>query len=213
MRTGARAGCIRLVLTPRDRPLLPLPSEKVCAATIDRRLFDPAAFPRESIAEISRLALAPEFRRMRPERNKDPVVPTDIGTPTHPGALYLRLGRYLGAIALAHRLGIEALLFLTEPRLAAQLRKFGFPITQVGDPVEHRGTRVLSMAHLDDPIQRLPFYMRPLYRVVEREIEDGLEFGPVAAGFHHHAKRHARIGAGHPDAGAAARANVAKAAA
>jgi N-acyl amino acid synthase of PEP-CTERM/exosortase system len=204
VRTGSWVGCIRLVLTPHDRPDLPLPSETIRAAPLDRRSLGLAGVPRQYIAEVSRLALAPEYRRRPPARKRESAAPTDLGKPTHAKAPYLRLSLYLGAIALAHRLGIEAVLFLTEPRLAAHLRTFGFPFRQVGDPVEYRGTRVLSMARLDDPVRSLPYYLRSLYRVVEREIADDLAYGPVSAGFRGLAKRHARIGARHFGASTAA---------
>lgn len=173
--TGAWAGCVRLVLRPEDRPETLLPSEKVCGATIAGRLVDPSALSHTNIAEVSRLALARAFRHARLAHQNHWTVASNLGNWAYPGALYLRLALYLGVTAWAHRLSVNAILFLTEPRLATRLRKFGFPFEQVGTPVEHRGTRVLSLAHIDDTILRLPFHMRPLYRTIESEIDHGLE--------------------------------------
>jgi N-acyl amino acid synthase of PEP-CTERM/exosortase system len=203
MWTGAWAGCVRLVLRPADRPETLLPSEKICGATAVGELDGAFAPSCANIAEISRLALAREFRHARLAPHKDWITPSDLGTTAHAGALYLRLALYLGAIAWADRIGVEALLFLTEPRLAARLRKFGFPFKQVGTPVEHRGTRVLSLAHIDDPILRLPFYMRPIYRAIESEIDQGLEIQHAAPKPHHFPARHAQIGMAHSHAMAA----------
>jgi N-acyl amino acid synthase of PEP-CTERM/exosortase system len=205
LRTGAWAGCIRLVLAPGDRPALRLPSERVCATTIDARLYDPASHRREGVAEISRLAIAREFRhRGRDRQATGAVAQGECRAPTHPRSPYIPLGLYLGVIALAHRLGIRTLLFLTEPRLAAHLRRLGFPFRQISAPVEHRGTRVLSMGNIGgDCLGRLPFYMRPLYRVVDGEIEDGLEHGSAARGFHRFARRHPLPQGSRPHAGAA----------
>jgi N-acyl amino acid synthase of PEP-CTERM/exosortase system len=143
--TGVRVGCTRLILPDPDQPSSPLPFERACAATIDRRLIDPAALPRDSIAEVSRLAVVREFRRRKgEERTKDGVAVIDYGTPKQPRFPYIQLGLYLGAVALAHRLGIKIIFFLTEPRLAGHFEKLGFPVQQIGGPIEHRGVREQS---------------------------------------------------------------------
>jgi N-acyl amino acid synthase of PEP-CTERM/exosortase system len=194
LRTGVAAGCIRLVLASRDQPELRLPSEKICAGKIDRSTFDPADCPRESIAEISRLVVTREFRRgRRAESGRDAAAHADVGTPAHPPrSLYVQLGLYLGAIALAHRFGIENLLFLIEPRLARHFRRLGFPFQQISGPVECRGTCVLSMARVGEPITRLPFHMRPLYRVLDARVTESL-FDPTTTGFHRFGQRRAAI--------------------
>ena len=197
MWTGAWAGCVRIVLRPEDRPGSLLPSEKICGTTTASGLVDAFAPSWANIAELSRLALVREFRHARLAHHKDWIAPSNLSTSAHPGALYLRLALYLGAIVWAHRLRVDALLFLTELRLAVRLRKFGFPFRQVGTPVEHRGTRVLSLAHIDDPILRLPFSMRPLYRAIESEIDQRLEIRHAVSKSPRFPKQHAQIGIAH----------------
>ena len=84
----------------------------------------------------------------------------------------MQLGLYLGAVALAEMLGIATLFLITEPRLLAHFRRLGFPVRQIGVPVQYHGWRVLSMADVVDPVADLPFFMRPLYRVIAREIDE-----------------------------------------
>lgn len=195
LRTGTSAGCIRLVLASDERPEVRLPSEIVCAGKIDYRLFDSTDVRRNHLAEISRLVTAREFRRRKQAtHNKGTHAQATGGSRSHPPrSLYVQLGLYLGAIALAHRLGIETLLFLIEPRLAAHFRRLGFSFEQISCPVECRGTCVLSMGHVGDPVTRLPFYMRPLYRAIDREIADDLDLALPAPSFHRFATGHARI--------------------
>jgi N-acyl amino acid synthase of PEP-CTERM/exosortase system len=177
--TGVRVGCTRLVLPPLEQPSLPLPFERACAATLDRGLIDPATLPRNSIAEVSRLAVVRAFRRRKgEEHSKDGAAVIDYGTPKQPRFPYIQLGLYLGAVALAHRLGIKIIFFLTEPRLAGHFEKLGFPVHQIGGPIEHRGTRVPSMSNVDETIAGLRFYMRPVYKVVARQIGGGIEAPP-----------------------------------
>jgi N-acyl amino acid synthase of PEP-CTERM/exosortase system len=164
------------VLARPDQPTYPLPIEKTCAATIDRHWFDPEKVNRNRIAEVSRLAVIREFRRRKgEERSKDAAAQIDFGTEAQPRFPHIQLGLYLGAIALGVRLGIETLVLLTEPRLADHFKKLGFPVRQFGGPVEHRGTRVPSMANLGETVAGLRFFLRPLYRVVAEEIRTGLD--------------------------------------
>ncbi len=173
VKTGVSIGCIRLVMVRPERPQLPLPFEKLFATAGGGRELNSAALPRRSIAEISRLTLAREFRRRRRAEARADVAHEAFGTPAHPTFPYVQLGLYLGAIALAKHLGISKLFLLTEPRLLVHFRHLGFPVRQVGGAIEHRGTRVLSTADVVNPNAQLPFFMRPLYRIIELEIAEG----------------------------------------
>jgi len=88
---------------------------------------------------------------------------------------YLQVGLYLGAIALAKRLGIETLFVLTEPRLANHFARLGVKIRQIGGPVEHRGERVPSMMSVTAIEANLPRPVRPLYEMISDTIRTGVE--------------------------------------
>jgi hypothetical protein len=49
------------------------------------------------------------------------------------------------------------------------------------------------MGHVGDPVTHLPFYMRPLYRAIDREIMDDLDLALPAPSFHRFATGHTRI--------------------
>ncbi len=134
VKTGIPAGCIRLVMARPDRPHLPLPFEKIFAAAGDLGDRRPAP-PRHSIAEISRLTLAREFRRRRGDARNE-ISHEGFGTPAHPSHPYVQLGLYLGAIALARRLDVSRLYLLTEPRLLTHFKRLGFPLQKIGGPID-----------------------------------------------------------------------------
>jgi N-acyl amino acid synthase of PEP-CTERM/exosortase system len=70
--------------------------------------------------------------------------------------------------------GIETLFVLTEPRLAKHLARLGVDIKQVGGPVEHRGTRILSIMTVASVMGGINFVIRPLYKVVAEEVRLGV---------------------------------------
>lgn len=169
-------GCVRVVLAKADDPDFALPFERTCAATLDRSIIDPARLPRDTIAEVSRLAVRAVFRRRKHEsRDTDPVHEEDFGTIVQPRFPYIPIGLYLGSIALAARSGIETLFILTEPRLASHFAKLGVDVRQIGGPVEHRGTRIPSVMDVQAIIKDMRFLMKPMWRVIQEEIEAGYE--------------------------------------
>ena len=169
-------GCTRLVCAKPEDPAAPLPFELTCEHTLDRRIIDPQKLPRDRIAEVSRLAVRATYRRRKGD-DKAPVAISeeDFGTGDRPRFPYIPIGLYLGAVALAARSGIDTLFVLTEPRLASHFGKLGVDIKQIGGPVEHRGTRVPSMMHVPSIIKDMRFIDKPIWRVVQEEIERGFE--------------------------------------
>lgn len=167
-------GCTRLVLADPTSPEAPLPFERTCAKTLDRSIVDPAQLPRDRIAEVSRLAVRSPFRRRRGENTDSaPIHDEDFGNVVYPRFPYIPIGLYLGAIALAKRSGIDTIFVLTEPRLASHFAKLGVEIKQIGDPVEHRGTRIPSMMDVESIIKNMRFLIKPIWRVIHDEIESG----------------------------------------
>ncbi|MFT3718434.1 MAG: PEP-CTERM/exosortase system-associated acyltransferase [Pseudorhodoferax sp.] len=165
-------GCARLVLTdPEDRNR-PLPFEVACRATLDRSIIDPAALPREKVAEVSRLAVMGEFRRRRGELNRA-VALSDKDSAGHPVARFpnIPVSLYFGAVALAQRAGIEYLFTLTEPRLAQHFRRGGVKIEQIGAPIEHRGQRIPSLMRVSELYGSLRAMVRPIWHEVHAQIE------------------------------------------
>lgn len=165
-------GCTRLVRMRPSDPYHPLPFEKTCANTIDRSIIDPAQLPRESIAEVSRLAVVARFRRRKEDKKNIPISLTDadFGTPEQPRFPYIPIGLYLGTVELARLNGIETLFVLTEERLASHFKKLGVNIQKIGGAVEHRGKRIPSMLSTTGIIDNMRMLMRPLYRVIAEEV-------------------------------------------
>ena len=165
-------GCVRLVLARPGDPYYPLPFERACGATLDRSLIDPTRVPRSAVAEVSRLAIVKTFRRRHGEAGTaDAIAQMDFGSGGRPRFPYIQVGLYLGIVALAQRFDIHTLFVLTEPRLATHFGKLGVKVRPMGAPVEHRGIRVPAMMNVNEMVNGLRFFVRPLYKIIRREID------------------------------------------
>ncbi|KQP49622.1 PEP-CTERM/exosortase system-associated acyltransferase [Pseudorhodoferax sp. Leaf274] len=165
-------GCARVVLTdPQDRQRL-LPFEHSCRDTLDRSIIDPAALPRERIAEVSRLAVMGEFRRRRGELHR-PVALSARDSSSHPVARFpnIPVSLYFGAVALAQRAGVEYLFTLTEPRLAKHFARGGVQIEAIGAPIEHRGMRIPSLMRVSQVYSSLRAMVRPIWHEVHAQMD------------------------------------------
>jgi len=175
-------GCVRLIMVPPDDRELVLPFEKTCEQTIDRKIVDPSRLAREHIAEVSRLAVASKYRRRKGESSvAASITKEDFGSADQPRFPYIPVGLYLSMIAQAQKHGIETLFMLTEPRLAKHLARLGVDIRRIGGPVEHRGQRVPSMISVQSVVRGLNFVVRPLYEVIEREVDAAYRAASVNA--------------------------------
>jgi N-acyl amino acid synthase of PEP-CTERM/exosortase system len=172
VRTGKFVGCTRLVLTRDGNPGAPLPFERTCERSLDRSIVDPGKLQRRRIAEVSRLAIIADYRNRTGEREVQvPMNDESFGDSFRPRFPYIPVGLYLGTIELARLHGVDTLFVLTEPRLAKHFARLGVDITQIGEPVEHRGTRVPSMMSVSRILDGLNFMVRPLYSEIAKEVQ------------------------------------------
>jgi N-acyl amino acid synthase of PEP-CTERM/exosortase system len=180
--SGELVGCSRLVLARPEEPSFPLPFELSCRDAIHRDLFDPAQLPRHDLGEVSRLAVMSEFRQRRGEADQPVSVDRrDFESRGgHPRFPFIPMSLYLGAAAVARRLGVENVFVLTEPRLASHFVRIGFDIHPVGDQIEHRGVRLPSVLSSSKVVGNLRPLIQPLYAVIEQLVNRSIEAHPHA---------------------------------
>ncbi|MBP8144310.1 PEP-CTERM/exosortase system-associated acyltransferase [Pseudorhodoferax sp.] len=170
--SGMLVGCTRLILADATQPQALLPFEESCAEVIDRRIADPAALPREQVAEVSRLAVMRDFRQRKGEQQSALAVGADDFEPRGPQSRFpfIPVSLYLCAAAIALRLGREYCFVLTEPRLAAHFSRIGFDIQTIGGVIEHRGERAPSLLRASKVVGEMRPLIRPFYEVVEASV-------------------------------------------
>jgi N-acyl amino acid synthase of PEP-CTERM/exosortase system len=164
-------GCARVVFAAKDDPAALLPFEVTCRAVLHRHVVDPESLPRDKIGEVSRLAVLSEFRRRKGESGVAAKIDGgDFGNDQQPRFPFIPVSLYMGAVMLAERQGIEYLFTLTEPRLAEHFAKLGVHITQIGDPIEHRGQRVPSMLTVHGMYENLRPLIKPLWHAIREQM-------------------------------------------
>lgn len=171
--TGEPVGCTRLIYARPDDPACPLPFEISCDAVLDRSIADPAQMPRATLGEVSRLAVLNTFRQRKGEGTVAASV-TDADFERRDGQTrfpFIPVSLYLGAAAIARRIGIEHVFVLTEPRLASHFSRIGFDIRAVGGSIEHRGVRVPSLLSSSKVVTGLRPMIRPLYAAIEESVD------------------------------------------
>jgi N-acyl amino acid synthase of PEP-CTERM/exosortase system len=174
--TGEFIGCVRLVRPKAEDPDELLPLERTCGNKLNAgqvRYFQPE---RLRLAEVSRLAVIGKYRRRKNEQAQPAAISDeDYGKIVHPRFPYIPVGLYMGMLALARHEGIETLLLLTEPTLAIHFVRLGVRLTPIGDPVEHRGTRLPFLMQVEPTIDKMSFIVKPLFNAIAEDVARGYE--------------------------------------
>jgi len=160
--SGHFAGCVRVVLNRPGDPASQLPFERYCPHSLDRKRLDPNRLPRHKLAEASRLAVLPDFRRRVDEANTMQGVGArvDYLSPDERRVFpHIALGLYLAAAAISLQENLDTVVVMMEPRLARHLRYFGINFQPCGDVIDYHGPRG-------------PFFIDPrtLYRDLKPQI-------------------------------------------
>ena len=173
-------GCVRLILTQPHAPDDLLPFEATCAAALDRKIADPSSMPRNTVGEVSRLAVLSRFRQRRGEDHTSvSVAGADFATEAgHARFPFIPVGLYLGVAALAIRFGIENTFVLTEPRLAGHFARIGLDIRIVGNCIEHRGQRAPAWMRASHAVTGLRPMIRPLFDAIYRDVTNACDQRP-----------------------------------
>lgn len=176
-------GCARIVRPRPENLSYPLPFEITCSDILNRSIIDPGTLPRQSIAEVSRLAVISRYRRRKGEANKAlGISDEDFGISQLPRFPYIPIGLYLSTFELARLNKIDTLFILTEKRLADHFSKLGFTLQNIGSSIEHHGERIPSMMSVSDTLNNMRPNLRPLYHTIAADIKRNLRGNECFAG-------------------------------
>ncbi|QEM83125.1 GNAT family N-acyltransferase [Halomonas binhaiensis] len=154
--SGQLAGCMRLVIPHPDQDNR-MPVVHVAGPQFTRPELHPSLFPSTTICEISRLAVAPSFRKR---------------AVTFP---LVMIGLFLSSSALAgltHRRNIYALM---EPRLPRLLAQSGFRFHTVSEGIHYYGIRHAYYIDHVQAEQEMHHELDDLYQYIRGLLADQLQ--------------------------------------
>ncbi|MBW6390136.1 PEP-CTERM/exosortase system-associated acyltransferase [Billgrantia antri] len=161
------AGCLRVVL-PIDNDGQPrtLPLEESCAHGLTDPQLHPDRFERNSLCEVSRLAVHPDFRRTREcalglrEQDLQPLEENRLPPPSP----LVTLSLFLAATAIVGLSGRRHVFSMMEPRFARLLKISGLQFRQVGNVIDYCGPRAAYYIDQHQAERDLQPSLQPLYQ-------------------------------------------------
>jgi N-acyl amino acid synthase of PEP-CTERM/exosortase system len=137
-KTGQLSGTVRIIAPRKESETLPI--EDFCEGSISHPTLKPSNFPRETICEISRLAIPKGFRRSSVARMKgkdnEPLTAEE-----KTACSMIAIGLYFTAAATALQEGRYNAFVMIEPRLARAMALVGVKFKQIGPVVDYHGKR------------------------------------------------------------------------
>lgn len=137
------AGTVRLITTQHTEEQLPM--EKFCSHAIDHPDWAPSCFPRDSICEMSRLAVPENFRKRSIDKFKGAAtgaINEHVFSETELRCFpYIAVCLYMAATAMAIRSNRHNVFVMMEPRLARSLTFVGIKFYQIGKLIDFHGKR------------------------------------------------------------------------
>lgn len=183
--TGVAAGCVRIVPVTGTGVHQELPMEKHCRDSFYDIPERPDRLDRDTICEVSRLAVHGLFRRRQGEHKTPMGDVYSLQIPPHHARTFplLALGLFMSATAMAMLHRKDHAFAMMEPALARILRRSGLPATQVGELQDYHGQRAAFHIHRETALRSIEEsdLLRDLYSHAHRELASQQGPAPTSA--------------------------------
>lgn len=167
--SGIPAGCVRLV-SGAEKGLLPF--EKYCSGSLDKAILDDLALDRNTVCEISRLAVDGAFRRRAGEDRTrfGEIDAFDCNHQERRTFSLISVVGFLAATALTDLSGRRNVFAMMEPFLPRLLRRSGITFGRVGGDIEYHGLRAPHFIKTQDALEGMHPDLAKLYAVILAKI-------------------------------------------
>jgi len=172
--TSRAAGCVRMVYPPLNSPDFLLPMESYCGHTLNHPERHPQHVPRNSLAEISRLAVHTAFRRRIGEAESPIGALSELNLTEQEQRSFplISLALFAGATALLSLSQRQNMFVMMEPRLARRLHGLGFHFIQIGEKMDYHGTRAAYHVTVDECLESWDDVMQKMYRFIYSALQE-----------------------------------------
>tara|TARA_R110001592_G_scaffold126336_1_gene337471 strand:- start:100898 stop:101638 length:741 start_codon:yes stop_codon:yes gene_type:complete len=168
--TNTPAGCVRVVKASGENPL---PFEKYCIDSLDNDFFERNPMPRDSMCEVSRLAVDGMFRRRSGEQATrfGGVHITELSQREKRTFPVIAVSCFLAANIMADRAGRTNLFAMMEPFLPRLLKRSGIHFTKVGQDIDYHGLRAPYFVTTTAVKENVVSELAELYAAIEALFE------------------------------------------
>lgn len=173
--SGLVMGCVRLIVADPADVARPFPFEIVAGEQIAHRSEVFLQTPRERIGEVSRLAVAKEFRRRKSDQEMGLFAVQDLGDQAEDPRrrnIPPALGLVFAAAWLGVEVGLNAVFVMMELRLARLLRSLGLSFNQVAEPIEYHGLRAPFEITRESLLGEMSPPLRSALDLVQQRVQD-----------------------------------------
>lgn len=172
-RTGVPAGCVRLILANSDNGENPLPYEKICGESLDRQLIDSLDLERNTVCEISRLAVDGTFRRRYGETltrfgKRDAI---DCSHQEQRTFSLIAVAGFLACMAMGGLAGRTNAFAMMEPFLPRLVKRSGIALQRAGKDISYHGIRAPYFISHQSALDGMHPDLNELYDAIRVKIE------------------------------------------
>ena len=169
--TGRPAGCVRLVIADDDG-LESLPMELFCSDSLDRDMLEGLSLKRDTICEVSRLAVDGSFRRRNGEARTrfGDVEAIDCSYHERRTFSLISVASFLAATALTELTGRTNVFAMMEPFLPKLLQRSGIAFQKVGNAIDYHGMRAPYFTTTESAVFGMLPDLRKLYDAIYSDI-------------------------------------------
>ena len=171
-RSGLAAGCVRLVRTSGDHNHTPLPIEAHCAHSLDPATVGFMKHNRDTICEISRLAVDGRFRRRFGE-DRSQLGELDALDMCHQELRTFSLvatAAFMAATALTELTGCRNIFAMMEVFLPKVLARSGLYFERAGQEIDYHGWRAPYFITTQSAIENMRPELKEFYFDIYRSL-------------------------------------------
>ncbi|NIB43156.1 PEP-CTERM/exosortase system-associated acyltransferase [Pseudomaricurvus alkylphenolicus] len=141
--TGTPAGCVRIIPTYSTEVRDPLPFEKYCYNSLDEEFIESLEMPRDSMCEVSRLAVDGRFRKRTLEKSTRCGEMAYLNSDEDERRTFplIAVSAYLACTAISNLTHRENTFMMTEPFFPKLLARSGVVAQRAGRDTEYHGIR------------------------------------------------------------------------
>lgn len=171
-RSGMPAGCVRLVPTKGDLETTPLPFEKHCLKSLDWKFINSLGVRRNTVCEVSRLAVDGVFRRRSGEAltRFGEVDAMDFSRQEQRSFSLIAVAGFLAATALTDLTGRTNVFAMMEPFLPRLMKRSGIIFQKAGIDIDYHGIRAPYFIRTQTVLDSIRPELRDLYDWIRTEI-------------------------------------------